>query len=606
MLRKLQDCKAGGSQHHDCCRVKRWINSKRSKNNTQQQYTTVRELRGFIPRRLLDISRTTGRLIDNTYRYFSDGKDKNYPPKYAALSYCWGNRADSDLQLKTTSATCRQQRMRHISYRDLSPVQQDAVTVASAMGLRYLWIDALCIIQGDYDDWIEQSREMSAIYCSAQFTIVSLMGSNQMSFLNPQRIETEVSFESTIEPGARGKYQLLMDGVETVASGPKAINKLSKNLPSNRWVTRGWTFQEQYMSRRLFLFGPLGVRFVCPSLSESSAERGDNSEGGRDLDEYQQQPDTDDEVLSNEDTESDSESDSENRSATERPKTILLALAKRKNGSQYIYERWCQFAIEFSGRIFTSREDMFPALSGIAESFSRELEDEYLAGVWSGDLKPWGLMWRYNRTPPPHKSLDSLLSHLEAESALLPSWTWVGRYDIMFTRWDDELMVTHKSDMSQMECSLRDSYAKPSTYSNPFGGFDEARIVTESAKIFPRPGDDDEGTSFQYNILEKGRYAHEISLGINGLRMDCMMDWDTSELNETLEIDQRLFFLLLNSIGAEDSDENDRTAVGLVLCLHSNHTKLEFRRVGTFMSEPGRGGTALFNIPRVQHRIEIF
>jgi len=50
---------------------------------------------------------------------------------------------------------------------------QDAVEVTRAIGLRYLWIDSLCIVQDDRDDWLRESQEMGLIYQYAQITVAA-------------------------------------------------------------------------------------------------------------------------------------------------------------------------------------------------------------------------------------------------------------------------------------------------------------------------------------------------------------------------------------------------------------------------------------------------
>jgi hypothetical protein len=48
---------------------------------------------------------------------------------------------------------------------------QDAATVCDWMSLRYLWIDALCIMQDSQLDWEEQAFGMRNIYKHATITI---------------------------------------------------------------------------------------------------------------------------------------------------------------------------------------------------------------------------------------------------------------------------------------------------------------------------------------------------------------------------------------------------------------------------------------------------
>jgi hypothetical protein len=47
------------------------------------------------------------------------------------------------------------------------------VEVTRAIGLRYLWINSLCIIQDDINDWFRESQEMGLVYQYARITIAA-------------------------------------------------------------------------------------------------------------------------------------------------------------------------------------------------------------------------------------------------------------------------------------------------------------------------------------------------------------------------------------------------------------------------------------------------
>lgn len=63
--------------------------------------------------------------------------------KYAALSYCWGN----EEQPKSTPENLKEW-TKCISLKEISAVTKDAIQLYIALSIRYLWIDALCILQG--------------------------------------------------------------------------------------------------------------------------------------------------------------------------------------------------------------------------------------------------------------------------------------------------------------------------------------------------------------------------------------------------------------------------------------------------------------------------
>jgi hypothetical protein len=56
---------------------------------------------------------------------------------------------------------------------ELRRLFKDAVAIMKGFGYRYLWIDALCIIQGDDSDWLDQSAKMAGIYENARYTVAA-------------------------------------------------------------------------------------------------------------------------------------------------------------------------------------------------------------------------------------------------------------------------------------------------------------------------------------------------------------------------------------------------------------------------------------------------
>lgn len=89
---------------------------------------------------------------------------------YSALGHCWG---PSDKRpLRTTKATLKEH-LNGIAFEVLPKTFQDAVTVTRAVGLQYLWIDSLCILQDDEEDWLQESARMGSLYEKARLTIAA-------------------------------------------------------------------------------------------------------------------------------------------------------------------------------------------------------------------------------------------------------------------------------------------------------------------------------------------------------------------------------------------------------------------------------------------------
>jgi hypothetical protein len=92
-----------------------------------------------LPKRVIDI----GDEGTNPRLYISEGEKQ----QYAALSHCWG-----PSQLLTTNTATISDRQKGINWQDLPKTFRDAIKICHILGIRYIWIDSLCIIQDDRYD----------------------------------------------------------------------------------------------------------------------------------------------------------------------------------------------------------------------------------------------------------------------------------------------------------------------------------------------------------------------------------------------------------------------------------------------------------------------
>ncbi|KAH8746586.1 heterokaryon incompatibility protein-domain-containing protein, partial [Diaporthe sp. PMI_573] len=133
------------------------------------------EEKSFLPTRLLDL----GDNVTNKKKIHLVLRDEMsniglQNAKYATLSYCWGDTKTAQIQSITTWLNLKD-RIDSIDTDTLSPVIQDAIEVCSKLSIRYLWVDALCILQGrhekEVEDWDHESQQMYNIFGNAFVTI---------------------------------------------------------------------------------------------------------------------------------------------------------------------------------------------------------------------------------------------------------------------------------------------------------------------------------------------------------------------------------------------------------------------------------------------------
>ncbi|EER38572.1 conserved hypothetical protein [Histoplasma capsulatum H143] len=108
--------------------------------------------------------------------------------KYICLSHCWGL-----AQIITTTKSTLADRKRAIPWRSLSKTFRDAISLTRALGIKYIWIDSLCIIQDDARDWDVESSNMAAIYTNGHLTIAATMSANGAGGLFRDTPDFEVS-----------------------------------------------------------------------------------------------------------------------------------------------------------------------------------------------------------------------------------------------------------------------------------------------------------------------------------------------------------------------------------------------------------------------------
>jgi len=165
---------------------------------------------------------------------------------YVTLSYCWGG----DQVFKTTKARLPDYKCQ-IQLDVLAQTIRDALAVAHGVGVRYLWVDALCIVQDDNDDKMREVSNMHCIYRGALFTIAAAVAqTSSAGFLQPR----------TAYRGFKLKMEVADGLVVEVAAVPDRTIHERDMYPIH---ARGWTFQEGLLSTRLLAYGNRGMVYKC-------------------------------------------------------------------------------------------------------------------------------------------------------------------------------------------------------------------------------------------------------------------------------------------------------------------------------------------------------
>ncbi|KAK0610743.1 heterokaryon incompatibility protein-domain-containing protein [Immersiella caudata] len=198
----------------------------------------------YMPKRVLEVHGAPltlrARLVNNAP-----------PASYAALSYCWGG----DQMAKSIKSRVHKYK-KDIPLDKLPRTIYDALVVTRGIGLCYLWVDAMCIIQDDGDDMAEQMGQMFAVYRGAYVTIsAATAATSNEGFLHPR-----TSFKPLILSACLSSNTF---GPVLASPGPRTSLRRS-TVPEYPLFTRSWTYQEHQLSTRLLIYTPLGLISWCP------------------------------------------------------------------------------------------------------------------------------------------------------------------------------------------------------------------------------------------------------------------------------------------------------------------------------------------------------
>ncbi|PVI04347.1 HET-domain-containing protein [Periconia macrospinosa] len=176
--------------------------------------------------------------------------------RYVALSYVWGQveqyiaRRQDVISVEGDPDS----EVIDLQYRKLSKTVADAIYVTKEMGIRYLWVDTVCIIQDDVSEKKQTLSAMDEIYKSAVLAIVAASGTHADAGL------------AGIQPNSRSANACegWLDGLQLRRCNRYDAEAMIEETP---WSRRGWTYQESYFSPRKLIFANERVYYHC---SESS------------------------------------------------------------------------------------------------------------------------------------------------------------------------------------------------------------------------------------------------------------------------------------------------------------------------------------------------
>lgn len=340
-----------------------------------------------MPKRLIDI----GSAADHPRLVTCKTRDVPIPG-YATLSYCWG---DSTLNFHTTMDTVDLY-TKEIPRELIPPTFQDAMTIARALNIQYLWIDSLCIVQDDYLEVQSEVARMREIYSGSLLTIAATDGPDTSAGCFP-KAHREIFAHNTLKRSTKDATIEQNDSLFAIKSNLEGSTMILRVQPgdireaTDKSIlnTRGWVFQEMILSHRTVHCLDSQFQWYCRSICKI--------ESGIEFDPLQMRHST--------------------------PPLHSL----KTSGMNQIWWRWME---SYSKRRFTFPKDRISAMVGIIRHYQAATGDITMLGLWESSLHR-DLQWMRRgkmREEEPTPQLPNI-----------PSWSWLScPGGISFDHWQTE------------------------------------------------------------------------------------------------------------------------------------------------------------------------
>ncbi|KAF4333464.1 het domain protein [Fusarium beomiforme] len=324
--------------------------------------------------------------------------EPNQQAHYAALSHCWGGSTPamttlSNLDTYTISLPD-----------DLPQTFADALQVARALDIPYLWIDSLCIVQDSPEDWKHEACRMAQVYANAYVTIFADAAQDSTAgFLAPPSRKAPDRFVVPYEndPSGSGTIHIRRRGF------------LARELPYHTWSnsghgsgqsklsTRGWVFQERLLSPRTLHFSENEMAWECRSVCECEC--------------------------------------SATSLRTLRTTSVMKHFLHPQDPDVSLAEaNWrSEIVPAYTQLDLTFPTDRLPAIQGLANAAHKlRSDDEYISGLWRKTMKA-DLLW--------HRNAGDLVNR-RIKKGGAPTWSWASitgpvEYRDRITPSDSELEI---------------------------------------------------------------------------------------------------------------------------------------------------------------------
>ncbi|KAM0254657.1 hypothetical protein ACHAQJ_006567 [Trichoderma viride] len=375
-----------------------------------------------LPSRCIDVGRP-----DHSYLAECSGKRGSY----IVLSHRWTSETQGS---KTTSQNYSPRKL-DLDLSQLPAIFRYAITLARELGVQYVWIDSICILQDDSADLRKELLNMAQYYQNALFTLAAEVNpeSNQEISSVPKPFNRLAQLPYRDAGKWRGYFYLFQQKWKTEAQYLAEVDQ-------SELLSRGWVFQEWFLSARIVHLAPSNTFLECRTQSPRSV-------GNQDV------------------------------RAPYEVRNMPKIFNKQKllphqfgfksqfySGSELSLDVWYELAQTYSRLNLTKASDHLNAIAGIATEFTKVMtglpfpeaamnlvqgtwHSAYASGLWLPDIH-YGLLWR---------GASEMLKLCDCGA---PSWSWLALEGQVTWPERHPLTVNHVEILS----IIRDVEQNPASY----------------------------------------------------------------------------------------------------------------------------------------------